>query len=149
MNQETGNVVRVDEKLWKAAPTPEEVKQAIAADLISGEKPIDIATARGVSLSTVTRVKQKYLSAEMLAKMEADKVAVLGDLMILSLESGIEATVRIANATKDAGWLHTQNAGDLGKMYGIISDKVVRTAEALEDIRRPDVDRTGDEDTAN
>lgn len=127
-------IARVEEKLWKAEPTPDDVKQAIAADLIAGERPLDIANMRGVSLSTITRVKQKYLSAEMLSKMEADKVAVLGDLMILSLEAGIEATVRIANVTKDEGWLKLQEAGDLGKMYGIISDKIVRVAEAMENM---------------
>jgi len=142
--------VKVGDKLWQAEATPEEVKQAIAADLIAGEKPIDIANARNVSLSTISRVKKKYLSPEMLSKMEAAKADILGDLMILSLESGIEATVRIAEVTKDRGWLTTQTAGDLGKMYGIISDKTVRVAEAMEDLsHRKTQDLTGDDEPIN
>jgi len=140
----------VQEKLYQSQPVGEEVKMAIASELAAGEKPIDLADKYGVSLATVTRSKQKYLTAEMLEKMEEQKAAVLGDLMIQSLEAGIEATVRIADTTKDQGWLHTQNAGDLGKMYGIISDKVVRVAEAMDDIRRPKLqDYTGEEDNTN
>lgn len=136
----------VQEKLYQSQPVGEEVKMAIASELAAGEKPIDLANKYNCSLATVTRAKQKYLTPDMLAKMEAEKAAVLGDLMILSLESGIEATVRIANTTKDDGWLRTQNAGDLGKMYGIISDKVVRVAEAMEDVKPKVQDFTDSEE---
>lgn len=141
--------LRVEDKLYQAQPTPEVIKQAIAAGLIAGEKPLELSLLHNVSLPTISRIKRKYLSAEMLAKMEEEKAAILGDLMIMSLESGIEATVRIANLTKDDGWLCTQNAGDLGKMYGIVSDRVIRVAEALETIKRPIEDHTGYEDKSN
>lgn len=145
MSEQNGRGV-VQEKLYQSQPVGEEVKMAIASEIAAGEKPIDLAEKYGCSLATVTRAKQKYLTPEMLAKMDEQKAAVLGDLMILSLESGIEATVRIANTTKDDGWLRTQNAGDLGKMYGIISDKVVRVAEAMEDIKPKTLDYTTNEE---
>lgn len=118
---------------WQGKPYEEEVKIEVAGRLMGGEKPIDLSIEYGMSLPTISRIKKKYINSDMLAKMEEEKQAVLEDLLLLGLEHSIAATVNIARVTEDEGWLKKQTAGDLGKMYGILSDKIARVAEAREE----------------
>lgn len=120
-------------KEWQGKPYDDETKIEVASRLMGGEKPIDLAEEYGMSLPTISRIKKKYINAETLAKMDEDKQLVLEDLLLLGLEHSISATINIARVTEDEGWLKKQTAGDLGKMYGILSDKIARVAEAREE----------------
>jgi hypothetical protein len=124
---------------------PNEKTAAIQGRILAGEKPINIALAEEVSYSSVMRAKAK-IPEDVLAKMDTEQIGVIEDLIMLQLETGIEASVAIAVQAQDEDWRKSQNAAQLATFYGVITDKSIRLLEASENAARAkaSVDATGE-----
>ena len=108
-----------------------EVVARIQGMLLSGAKPSQIVAELDVSHSTVSRAKAK-IPNELLAKMDQEQAAVVSDLVMQQLESGLEASITIAGQALDEDWRKQQRASELATFYGVITDKSIRLLEASE-----------------
>jgi hypothetical protein len=122
----------------------------LQARILNGEKPIQIAEAEGCSYSSVMRAKAK-IPADVLERMSAEQVEVISDLIMQQLESGIEASIEIAEQVKDDEWRFAQTAAHLATLYGVVTDKSIRLLEASENAARAraSIDAPGDEAYSN
>lgn len=110
---------------------PDEVKAKVIADLTMGIKPQVIKESYGVSLPTISRIKQT-IAPDVKDKMDLQRQETLADLVLTHLEVSLESSINIARMTNDVEWMHTQTASDLNKMYGTMTDKAIRMAETIE-----------------
>lgn len=102
---------------------------AIQGRLLSGEKPKEIAQELGVSPATISRAKAK-IQPELLARMDEERSFAITDMVLQQLESGLEASITIANQVQDEDWRRQQDAAKLATLYGVITDKNIRLLEA-------------------
>lgn len=117
----------------------DELRALIMADLAAGVKPASIKEQYGVSLPTITRIKQA-LSPDVLQKIDIDRQSCIADMIITHLETSLEGAVNIAMMTRDDVWMRSQTAGDLNKMYGTMSDKSLRMVEVVEFTRQAEAE---------
>lgn len=109
---------------------PEVVAQ-IQTRILQGIKPAEIVKELNVSHSTVSRAKAK-ISSELLEKLSREQAGIVVDLVMTQLETGLEASIAIAEQAKDAKWRGEQKANELATLYGVITDKSIRLLEASE-----------------
>lgn len=114
---------------------PEEKTAAIQARILNGDKPATIAQDLEVSYSSVMRAKAK-IPSDVLEKMDAEQIGVIEDLIMMQLETGLEASIAIAAQAQDEEWRKSQNASQLATFYGVVTDKSIRLLEASENAAR-------------
>lgn len=108
-----------------------EVVAKIQGKLLAGMKPAEIAKELNVSQSSISRAKAK-ISKELLSKMNQEQAEVISDLVMQQLETGLEASITIANQAHDDEWRRKQGASELATFYGVVTDKSIRLLEASE-----------------
>lgn len=121
----------------------DQLRAQIMAELASGVRPAVIKETYGVSLPTITRIKQA-LSPDILQKIDVDRQSCIADMIISHLETSLEGAVNIALMTRDEVWMRSQTAGDLNKMYGTMSDKSLKMVEVVEFTRQAEAEDAQD-----
>lgn len=109
----------------------DELTAKIQGRILAGDKPADIALDFGVSYSTVSRAKAK-IPSDVLERMDNDRVDVISDLIMMQLETGLEASITIAKQAQNEEWRNEQTAAHLATFYGVVTDKSIRLLEASE-----------------
>lgn len=112
-----------------------ELVAKIQGKLLAGEKPANIAAELGVSYSSVARAKSK-IPQDVLDRMGNEQIEVIGDLIMTQLETGLEASIAIAQQAQDENWRKNQTAAHLATFYGVVTDKSIRLLQASEDANR-------------
>lgn len=112
-----------------------EVVAQIQGMLLAGLKPAEIAKTLNVSQSSISRAKAK-ISKDLLANMNFEQQEVIADLVMQQLETGLEASIAIAQQASNDEWRKQQKANELATLYGVITDKSIRLLEASENAAR-------------
>jgi hypothetical protein len=120
-----------------------EVVARIQGMLLAGLKPAEIAKTLNVSQSSISRAKAK-ISKDLLANMNFEQQEVIADLVMQQLETGLEASIAIAQQASNDEWRKQQKANELATLYGVITDKSIRLLEASEAANRSQESRVED-----
>lgn len=108
----------------------DEKRAQIIALLLTGESLARTAERAGVSVKTVERIKSSPQMAELVA-LKRESEPTLHELVTAHLTTALEAANELARTIRDNKlWFARQNAGDIGLLYGILSDKAIRIYDA-------------------
>jgi transposase-like protein len=111
---------------------PDEVKAQAVARIAAGESVHRVARELRVQPATLrgwrTRLALAVLGADPQKKAEDPDYR---ELVLAHLRKGLEASERVLDQTRDAGWLKQQSAEGLAHFYGVVFDKIARIVAAL------------------
>lgn len=105
--------------------------EAIAA-LLAGQGVTEVARKYKLSKATVSRLKNK-IGPETLKQIETEKQNSIAELIESHLSESLQAAAGLARKVRSNDeWIFSQNAADIGVLYGILTDKAIRILEAAE-----------------
>ncbi len=116
-------------KRRKYAP---EVKAAVLAALLAGQRVSDVAEKYKMPRATVSAWKCLQNNGTSLATLTAEKKETIGELLFGYLKENLRALRVQSQVFQDKDWLKSQGAAELGTLHGIQTDKAVRLLEALD-----------------
>ena len=102
-----------------------EVRAAAMSSLLAGSGVTEVAAAYRLPSSTVSRWKAE-------ARKEAGRSEDVGSLLLDYLSENLRTLRAQAEQFREPEWLAAQDAGALGILHGILTDKAVRLLAALE-----------------
>ena len=98
--------------------------------LLAGESIAATAKRSGVSVKSVERIKASAEMTELVA-LKRESEPSLNELVTEHLTTALQATIALAKRIQhDDAWFASQSAGEIGNLYGILSDKAVRLFDA-------------------
>jgi hypothetical protein len=115
-----------------------EVKSAAMADLAAGMPVMQVSELHNVNYKTVFRWAQELPMAIRQSESYENKKERIGELIIDLLETNlIVAKTIITTVANDEEWIKRQSAGEIGILYGIITDKTATIASILTAAAQP------------
>ena len=111
-----------------------EVKAAVMAALLEGQKIGDIAREYDVKEGTIKSWNKRHglQRVATVATFDAEKKETVGELLIKYLEQNLKTLKVQAQVFSDPDWIKKQDAADMAVLHGVMTDKAVRLVEALE-----------------
>lgn len=116
----------------RGKPISDEKRAAVIAALLAGQGVCEVADVYGMPKQTVSRINTS------LDKYGLKKEDRLPDLVAQMLEALLDSIIRVAEVTKNEGWLTNQSAENLAVFQGVQADKCFRVLEAAERARLAD-----------
>lgn len=107
----------------------DEVRAAVMASLLAGQSVSAVAREYKLPKGTVSDWKRK--AAEGVGPTPTQKRNEIGAMLLELVEANIAALVAVSHTMADPEWSRKQSASELGTIFGITYDKVIRMLEAM------------------
>lgn len=109
-----------------------EIRAAATAALLAGQSVASVAREYKLPRATVSAWKRRG-APDVAPDVTQKRREAIGGLLLELLEENIRALIAASKVMQDPDYLCKQSAVELGTMFGIGYDKVVRMLEALGD----------------
>lgn len=110
-------------------PHDPEIRAAATAALLAGQSVSSVAREYKLSRGTVSAWKRRGMP-DIVPTATQKRRDAIGELLLELLEENVKALIAATRVMQDDGYLRNQNAVELGTMFGISYDKVIRMLEA-------------------
>ncbi len=128
-----------------AASHPSDVRAAVLAALLSGQRVSEVAASFKLPLPTVKSWWQRWGRKNRVphqaedvhpdasgASTATEKRQELGDLVMAYLRANLETLAAQQKVFRDPEWIRKQPAESIAVLHGVCLDKAIRLLEALE-----------------